>query len=267
MLEKLGKFDLKGHYKFDLKEHYADVIAFIGVVFGFTNIFIDLLHNRLLAGALTAGSVIAIYVIQSQRILKSTATQINMAVAQIGNRVDNIDTTATQIANVLDSHVKCSMFKSADDAFIFLTSEVRNAKYSIDQVAIAETPSQLTGKVREDYRAAQGEFCKKNHVHYRYAVDPAYKPRLKALQTLSMKYGPDRKDGQPASFHLKYLSVSPKSPPALNFFIFDDQAVFMRYPHKEATEGHYVYTNQKDIVDLFRLYYTRIDEVAQRSSH
>jgi hypothetical protein len=152
--------------------------------------------------------------------------------------------------------VESQVYYNPEEAFSHLSNVIINSKHSIDQVAIAPTP-QLQEEVLQDYINSLNKVLYENKVKYRYVSEDSYGPRWQRLTGFT-------KDKNIQKFYLRFFSSNSKikTIPILNFFIFDNKEIFMRYPHEPGQPEIYLLVKQQDVVEIFRAYYDRIWEAA-----
>jgi len=212
------------------------LVAFgtIGVVLGIAEM-VGLLENYPVLRARTSAAIL---------------TVISLLAFYVATQGISMFRSIESIKKAVNADFETKLFLNADEAFSFLERLILTTNLHIDQVAIARTPN-LKRSVLEDYRRAQNSFLRKPQAQYRYVVDPSYVPRMETLQRFLATYTVTK-------FHLRELSDHTGVTPSLNFFIFDKQTLFVRYPHEEWQRGVYLFIRDPNVVTMFLEYYERI---------
>jgi len=164
---------------------------------------------------------------------------------------DRLENTKDTLIHSLGG-IETKNFTNADKAFKYLSDRFEDVNERVLQIAIAPTPN-MREEMLKRYRNSFEKILKEDVIKYTCISEQSYAPRWSKYTEYAQKYN---------KFHLKYLKIDANSLPTLNFFVFDDEEVFMRHPHDEGENEHYISVKHPSIVSLFITYYNKIFNVS-----
>lgn len=214
----------------------------------------------------TAGFCIAIAVLEalgftsdvpwlSGKIEIITLLLLSGAVLYLITAQTNTADSLRQIKHELSVGTDVRTFETDEEAVLFLSTLLMAARKTVDQVVIHDATNEVSENTLKQYSQCQQSFLKRKGVKFRVVMNPEHTERQKRLRELVETYGG-------LKFHLAFLRDSKESAPALNFTIFDNEAIFIRNPNPSDLVGNFVYVKQPDLVKVYSAYFARIWERA-----
>ena len=190
-------------------------------------------------------------------ILAAFMTFSILSADKVEKEIKEINTHLTesidQTIRALDG-VDVQYFDNSEQGFLFLEDCIKNARKSIDQASFAKTPN-IPSRQLDDYLSAIKYAAQKRDILYRYTYGDNWPERGDRLRRIS----------KTIKFFLAELALGDKSQiPMLNFAIFDDEILYVRYPNDRTAKEIYLSIKHKAIVELFKGYFETIWQASNK---